>query len=72
MGRQQVRGRMVFPVLRALIDGARRPFPQVAFMPGRCPGCTSSGMGYLVVQERTTGGMSASHDPSCALAAAGS
>ncbi len=62
------RGRMVFLTLRTLLNGALKPFPQVSFMPGRCPGCASSGMGYLVVQDRVTGGISAIHDRRCPLA----
>lgn len=63
-------GRLVFPVLGTLISEARKPFPLLSFMLGQCPGCKAPGMGYVVLQGRLTGGMSAVHDRTCPLAVA--
>ena len=67
--RQRRRGRLAFPARDALVAGALKPFPRLAFRPGRCPGCDAAGMGYAVLQAQPTGGMCAQHVPGCPLGA---
>lgn len=59
-----IRGRLVFPAARALVDAAYAPFPRLAFAPGRCGGCGESGMGYVAFPEGN-GGFNAPHQPGC-------